>query len=549
MKKLAILTSILALTACGGGSGSGGGSAPIMPDAPVVPDVPNTPELDNLTVLTNLTNEEIALARNATSSHATVNNADDLIARAQAVYGDITVSKANISRSAVTRNSAKKHNNDELKRAEKHFENARKMLGNKDWFKENFDNISDSDFAKACQLLNIKFANKQEFFDKLDDKNFWKEHHSNVNSAHNKLTVEDMYTGGFSMGTQISELEVRVKDVYSSAEDAAEWLAAYGLEWSDITDNTYFDDIEKPMETTRLLVDKETGDISFATYYAPGTNMHYEIDGKEDENSEIRYLQIDQGTKGCLTGEYCDCSSEYGCLFNKVVISNINNFKNGYAEFVAPEGEFHVTFLNNINQANIGLKYSDILAIDRYQDGELVESDSEFMGYDSKRINMEDLAKNNKIEEKVTYSGKAIGAYNTDEQWIEIKGADVKTVANTTLEFDPNNGAPTERVRAKFSELGWYDINVTKQYGQDGFDMELTKTEEFDSERFVDSANGLTFDPYSGEYNVQYYGDKSNVVAEEVVGNVQGNFNIQNAQGGGSSTSLGVDFTFGAIKN
>lgn len=37
MKKIAILTSILALAACGGGSGSGG-SAPIMPDAPVMPD-------------------------------------------------------------------------------------------------------------------------------------------------------------------------------------------------------------------------------------------------------------------------------------------------------------------------------------------------------------------------------------------------------------------------------------------------------------------------------------------------------------------------------
>ncbi len=43
MKKLAILTSILALTACGGGSGSGGGSAPIMPDAPVVPENPDVP--------------------------------------------------------------------------------------------------------------------------------------------------------------------------------------------------------------------------------------------------------------------------------------------------------------------------------------------------------------------------------------------------------------------------------------------------------------------------------------------------------------------------
>lgn len=47
MKKIAILTSILALAACGGGSG-GGGSAPIMPDAPVVPDTPITPDAPSL---------------------------------------------------------------------------------------------------------------------------------------------------------------------------------------------------------------------------------------------------------------------------------------------------------------------------------------------------------------------------------------------------------------------------------------------------------------------------------------------------------------------
>ena len=236
MKKIALLTSLLALAACGGGSGGGGYSGGTGSNT-----TPGTPDV--LTPLTNLTNEEIALARNATSSQATVNNANDLIARAQAVYGDITVSEANISRYAVTRNSAKKHNNDELTRAEKHFENARKMLGDKDWFVENFDNISESDFAKACQLLNIKFANKQEFFDKLNDNNFWKDHHHNVNSAHNKLTIEDMYTGGFSMGTNDYHCEGRVKDFYANAEEAAEWLAAYGLEWSDIHDDTEFEDI------------------------------------------------------------------------------------------------------------------------------------------------------------------------------------------------------------------------------------------------------------------------------------------------------------------
>ena len=78
MKKLALLTSILALAACAGGSGGGGYSSGT--------DSNTTPGAAD--VLTPLTNEEIALARNATSSRATVNNADDLIARAQAVYGD-----------------------------------------------------------------------------------------------------------------------------------------------------------------------------------------------------------------------------------------------------------------------------------------------------------------------------------------------------------------------------------------------------------------------------------------------------------------------------
>ena len=546
MKKLALLTSILALAACGGGSGGGHGGAGGIPGNTGSNTNPDTPSVQ--TSLSNLTAEQIELAKNLTDSQATVNNADDLIARVNAVYGSTPVSEGNVSRSA-SRRSSTQHDNDELKRAEQYFENARKMLGDKEWFQENFEKISESDFAKACQLLNVKFENKQDFFNKLNDQEFWNRHHHDVNSANNKLTIEDMYTGGFSMGDTVYHCEGRVKDFYANADEAKQWLDAYGLNWDDITDDTEFSDIEKNTETTRLLVDKKTGEIYFATYYAPGTNLHYEVEG--DNGDEIQYLQIAQGTNGCI-GAPCDCSSRYGCLFKKDTVSNISDFKNGTVTISSDDGgKVDVTFHNNKNQDNIGLKYSDILSVAIFEDGELDEINMHTMGYDSKQIDMEKLAKNKKVDKKLTYTGKALGVFDAGDGWTRIQDKNNNTVATATLEFDPNNGVPTETVQAKFSELGWYDVNVTKQYGTDGFDMELIKTDSFEYE---DVANGLTYDKYVSEsspewYNVRYYGDKSSVAAEEVVGRVHGSFKQQNNQGGSTNNSLEVEFSFGAIKD
>jgi len=64
MKKIAILTSILALAACGGGSG-GGGSAPIIPGNPIIPDTPfvDTVADSNSEITGMISNSEYQVAR------------------------------------------------------------------------------------------------------------------------------------------------------------------------------------------------------------------------------------------------------------------------------------------------------------------------------------------------------------------------------------------------------------------------------------------------------------------------------------------------------
>ena len=141
MKKLAILTSILALTACGGGSGSGGGSAPIMPDAPVVPEAPVTPEnpdapvvpetqfvdpiaISNLEITGMVSNSEYQVARYV--AHKLGDYADDV----------------NLSRSATTRGAfvPKKPTDD------KDYDTARELVDLAAWLVD--DTTSESDIVE-----------------------------------------------------------------------------------------------------------------------------------------------------------------------------------------------------------------------------------------------------------------------------------------------------------------------------------------------------------------------------------------------------------------
>lgn len=168
MKKLAILTSILALTACGGGSG--GGAAPIMPDAPVVPD--ETKEIRNhnsfITGMVSVDNEAIR-----TSYVKSVLGED--------YYTNASDGTIDITRGATFRASSSSENGKNVCKSERDcnqlaFDNMRK------WLIENIDSLDENniensaDLRKALMLAGFKDELpgnwddiKEWFFANIDD--------------------------------------------------------------------------------------------------------------------------------------------------------------------------------------------------------------------------------------------------------------------------------------------------------------------------------------------------------------------------------------------
>ena len=144
MKKFSILTSILALAACGGGSG-GGGSAPIMPDAPVVPDETEIIRKSNsvITGMVSIDNEALR------TSYVQDTLGDDY-------YSDVSGGTINPTRSATTPG-----NGNNICKSEKDC-NDLAFNNMKDWLIENIDSLDEdavknsADLRKALILAGFK---------------------------------------------------------------------------------------------------------------------------------------------------------------------------------------------------------------------------------------------------------------------------------------------------------------------------------------------------------------------------------------------------------
>ena len=148
MKKLAILTSILSLTACGGGSG--GGSAPIMPDAPVVTNEAEMARSSNsvITGMVSINNESIR------TDYVKKALGDDY-------YSDVSNGTINPSRSAVIRSGSTTGNGKNVCKSEKDC-NDLAFNNMKNWLIENIDSLDENniensaDLRKALMLAGFK---------------------------------------------------------------------------------------------------------------------------------------------------------------------------------------------------------------------------------------------------------------------------------------------------------------------------------------------------------------------------------------------------------
>ncbi|MBQ8729331.1 MAG: hypothetical protein IJY77_03460, partial [Alphaproteobacteria bacterium] len=128
MKKIALLTSLLALAACGGGSG-GGSSVPAY--------IPSLSE-----ELSGITAEQSQKAKQALGGAVAVSNADNLKERASAVYGtDLTIEQTL-----------------------QHFDNSITTLdpANIEDYKNSYeeanpesDYFESDEFKQMCELLNM----------------------------------------------------------------------------------------------------------------------------------------------------------------------------------------------------------------------------------------------------------------------------------------------------------------------------------------------------------------------------------------------------------
>lgn len=464
-----------------------------------------------------LTEAEIKAVKNVTNSEAYVENSSDLIARAQDVYGDVYSIEAKHSYNASGRRPSSGNNyEDRIDKAKKHFEEAKLIFSdNGKWFLENYDNISEVEFEKAVKLLQLGDLTKEVYKEKINQ-NELSEINKIVNSLRNNLVLEDLYSGGFNMGY-----------TYYYPDNTEEMVPANGIK-----------------NTARLVIDKKTKKVYIRTFVQEGLEFRYQ---------GFDWVMKDKKHGGkCSYGD-CICNGIYGCVVENYELASLDDIKNGviklYSQNQNENNEMTISFLNKLD--NLGLKYSDVILNEQITHNNITDKDYELIekriaGYDSMLVDMNRIANN--LDAAVEYKGKAYGEVRNVKETFEPNPETVASKklynfgngagaigADATLTFDATSGVPVEKLFAKFSDFGWYDVNIVKKEGNVSVDLSGTPSD------FL--VNGS---PDKAELTTKYYGEFSEKPATEVVGT--GSVEWASSDNAEFDKTI-LDFSFGGVNS
>ncbi|MBQ8293867.1 MAG: hypothetical protein IJX89_00580 [Alphaproteobacteria bacterium] len=489
MKKIAFLTSVLALAACGG---SGGGSAPAMLEKPVVP---NSSFVD--TVATS--NSEIT---------GMVSNSEYQVARYVAHKLGDYAADVNLSRVATTRGAFVP----KTPTGDTEYDTARELIDLAAWLVE--DTTSESDI--------VEMFNKSKL-----DKN-------KIKSA--LKLMDDMYcfVGGDATETARRIKESNFEKTLADLQQRTEIMTLDGVDLYTSQMQRIKFNVDKngkivSYEYPDYLVHNDDGSVSFTRYDDDGS-PEYPVDDDTDgvivrrDNTNI-FVQAsmiplsqmndeDPDANIVSTENITDASGSINLELYDEYISYGKQLGLKYADFGIMKNDF-----KNATFATTGLNDAGKQEVREFLDAWGVMITPFAGGYASKKISNEDM-KTLANDGSITFTGTAFAdvryrdglAYNGNGIDVPLTD-DMMTDTNATLVFD-NTG--TQTLTADFSD-NWYKIQAVQSAdgtnklvvfgdrngdGKTNDNDRVTKTFDVDGDgslrtydfTLVTSASGLTSD-------------------------------------------------------
>ncbi len=462
MKKLVLLTSVLALAACGGGSGGSGGGAgigdvPSIPDTPIVPDIPTI----EAPVLITETISDTVRASNASVTGIALDNRAELIDMVEQTLGK-TYQDEETSATTYSLRAGRGMDND------KRWEWAKGKINHMGWFDK-----SDEDLLAK---MNEYKEQGEEAYNKF------------INDLKDAFTLVGGDKGKF--------------DDFLDSDDCA-GLAGFiaGIIGGDLKD-----DFEQTKE-----------DMQYKEFDLGGVEMTL-ASSTDDNEGTLDVLTFGLGEDGSIIAadmvSYVSDNGE-GVSVNPDSTTTFTRKEDNVFELlqkdVSEDRKLEGTATVQTYGAEYGLRYSDFggmkiaLTESELSSGNIQGTENSIApfagGYADKKIARSELSGRHE------FAGYAVGAVAGSDN----SGNELSLGADATLVFADG----TETINMNFSENNWYDVEIVKTSDSTA-SISFSNGENVDDNYrvFIDgvAASEKTVDNYiTGNYNGGGYDESSTV--------------------------------------